>query len=377
MRAWTFQDTRQKRKLGDKAPWSVGWYDPDGAKRSKRIGAKSMAEKYQRKLEGELAGGTYQNSSRKAWSDFRAEYEEKILPRLAVRTQRVVVIAFNHFERISQPKRVDAIKTQTVDEYVAQRRTERGLKRGSKLSPGTINRELRHLKSALQVANDWGYLPKVPKFRWVRESEEIGRVMTPEHFQVIYEACDAARLPRGLHCDPAEWWRAMLAFALTTGWRVEEILLLRRDDLDFRSGAIVTRAADNKGGRDDQDYLPSAVLELVKAIVGFEPVVFFWPHSSRVLWMEFARIQQVGGIHLPCPGANEHECSPTCHTYGFHAIRRGYATLNADTMPAPVLQRKMRHRSFTTTLRYISLADKMKQATDRVYVPEFLKRKAT
>jgi hypothetical protein len=30
-------------------------------------------------------------------------------------------------------------------------------------------------------------------------------------------------------------------------------------------------------------------------------------------------------------------------------------------------------RSFTTTLRYIALADKMKKSAERVFVPEFLK----
>ena len=46
-------------------------------------------------------------------------------------------------------------------------------------------------------------------------------------------------------------------------------------------------------------------------------------------------------------------------------------------MTAPVLQRNMRHRSFQTTLRYINLSDKMKKATEKVYVPEFLQvRKA-
>ena len=78
MKAWTFQDSRQKKNLGTKAPWSVGWIDPEGRRKSKRVGLKSAAVKYQRRIEGELAAGTYEHESRKQWSDFRVEFEEKI-----------------------------------------------------------------------------------------------------------------------------------------------------------------------------------------------------------------------------------------------------------------------------------------------------------
>ena len=59
MRAWVFQDHRQKQRLGAKAPWSVGWLDPQGKRRSKRIGAKSLAQKYVRRIEGQLAAGIF------------------------------------------------------------------------------------------------------------------------------------------------------------------------------------------------------------------------------------------------------------------------------------------------------------------------------
>jgi integrase len=103
-----------------------------------------------------------------------------------------------------------------------------------------------------------------------------------------------------------------------------------------------------------------------------ESLVWIWVDLEAALWVQFQRIQKAAGINLPCRYADRHSCNEACHLYGFHALRRGYATLNADRMPAPVLQRKMRHKSFQTTLGYIVLSDKMKKATEAVFVPGFL-----
>ena len=46
---------RPKKKHGAKAPWSVGWIDPDRVRHSKRIGSKALAERFARKIEGQLA----------------------------------------------------------------------------------------------------------------------------------------------------------------------------------------------------------------------------------------------------------------------------------------------------------------------------------
>ena len=71
MRAWLFQDHRQKRSRGARAPWSVGWIDQEGIRRSKRIGSKSMALKFARKKEGQLAAGTCESVTPKLWHEFR------------------------------------------------------------------------------------------------------------------------------------------------------------------------------------------------------------------------------------------------------------------------------------------------------------------
>ena len=131
MKAWLFQDPRQKQKLGTKnAPWFVGWFDADGRRRSKKVGSKSMAEKFARKKEGELAAGLLTTQVRKPWKVFRTEYEAKILPTLATGTQRCVREALELFQKIAKPCRVDAIRTQVIDAYVAARRQQRGRKKG-------------------------------------------------------------------------------------------------------------------------------------------------------------------------------------------------------------------------------------------------------
>ena len=121
MRAWIFQDFRQRQKHGPKTPWSVGWMDPEGRRRSKRIGSRSMAQKLRRKIEGQLAAGVYETQSRKSWSSFRTEYEAKIVPRLAHKTEQSIKTSLGHFERLIKPQKIATIKTPTIDDFIAQR----------------------------------------------------------------------------------------------------------------------------------------------------------------------------------------------------------------------------------------------------------------
>jgi hypothetical protein len=106
-----------------------------------------------------------------------------------------VADAIEHFERIIKPGQVQKIRAQTIDEYVSKRRLEKGKKAESRVSPATVNKELRHLRAALRIAHEWGYLPKMPRIRMVKEPEKLVRYVTPEHFAAIYAACDAAERP--------------------------------------------------------------------------------------------------------------------------------------------------------------------------------------
>ena len=137
--AWLYQSSRDKRKLGSKAPWSVGWLDPETRKQqSKKIGAKSRAERYARKIEGELAAGTYEKPARITWAEFRKRYEEHRRARNRASTLEGDGYAFDHFERLIRPGRLASIKTATIERYVDLRSQER-VKSGQTVSPATIN----------------------------------------------------------------------------------------------------------------------------------------------------------------------------------------------------------------------------------------------
>jgi integrase len=361
MTAWLFQNSRQRQQFGGKAPWSVGWRAPDGKQCSKRIGSKSLAEKFKRRLENELAAGTYNSHGRLTWAEFRTEYESKVMEGASASTAKETRMALNRFEKLVKPVRLVGIDSKLIDTYIARRRKQKGRTRAGeetaqKISVATVNKELRHIKLVLNRAVKWGYLPKLPDFEMQREPVKLKRFVEPNTFTAIYDNCNAVERPGDLPFEPAVWWEGMLLFAYCTGWRIGEILALRREDLNLDAGRAITRHSDNKGNRDDAVPLAGPVVEHLRRLACFEPVAFPWYYGERTLYRDFHRIQEAAGIPKPY--------------YGFHDLRRGFASMNAGQMSATELQALMRHRSFETTKRYINQAQQLTRTAEKVFVPD-------
>lgn len=375
--AWLFQDARRVAKVGEKqAPWIVGWYEPDGRKRQKRFASgskgKASAFRYQKQIEAELLTGTYNSKAPVSWKKFRKEWNADRAASLSAENRRCAEKALGNFERLCKPARVRNITRRTLDRYLAARRNERGFKQDSKVSPATLDKELGYIKSVLKVAVEWGYLPALPSVPRVRVPEKLVRFVTPEHFAAIYEQCDTATRPEIPNVAPGDWWRALLIFAFMTGWRIKEIRGLRAGDLDLDAGEAITRHGDNKGKRDERVRLHPLIVEHLRRLPHFDALVFPWPHGRKDLWRAFHAIQRAAEIKLECHESHKH--TESCEVYGFHDLRRAFATENAENLTAKELQTLMRHRSFSTTMRYISMARQLKETTtDKLFVPQ-LKR---
>jgi len=380
-KVWIYQRSGHVKKKGrNQASWYVGWYDLDNKRRSESCGpgvrGKNKAEKRQRHIQGALDHGVYQNPNKKSWKDFREEYETKLLPNLAPSSRLQIKAALDHFERLCNPGRIENITTQTIDQFVAGRRKEKGKNPESVVSPATVNQGLRHLKAALRIAIEWEYLPKMPKIRLLREPEKLVRYVTPEHFAKIYaEGAALAEIPqrRGQTITAEQWWKALFTTAYMTGWRIRELLALRWEDVDLATNTIITRHQDNKGKRDERVPVHPIVIDHLRTIQGNGHTVFPWHDDESKLWIEFGRIQRAVGIHLVCRESHKH--TDACHVYGFHDLRRSFATVNAKRLKPEVLQKMMRHRAYKTTLGYINLAEQIEEAVQDLRIPDVLQKR--
>jgi integrase len=361
--AWVYQDSHHVLTQGpDKASWYVGWLNQEGKRRCKSFGpgerGQKAAERYRRTIEAELMCGVYREKVRTTWESFRQDYREKILSGLAVRSREEITTSLNHFTRLAKPQKVFGISTQMIDDYVAARRQETNGK-GQPIAPATVNKELRHLRAALRVAKEWEHLGVLPKFRMEKVPAKLPVYVPPEHFAKLYEACEAAQLPTGQPYPAADWWRAILIMAYMTGWRIGQLLGLRREDVNLDAGTALSRASDNKGKRDQMVPLHPLVVEHLRKLVSFDPCLFPWHHRPAKVFDEFHRIQEAAEVR---PAGRQ-------RPYGFHDLRRAFATMNADRMTPDALQLLMQHRDYQTTQRYINTARQLHPALQNLYVP--------
>ena len=381
-RAWIDQDAKQVKKVGEaKASYYVNWYDPEGRPRCKSCGpgpdGLRAARKMKRRVEAELLTGTYNSNLKKPWGDFRAQYESQILAGKAAATRRQARMSLDNFERVVGPKLVSALKTATIDQFTAKRRSEtKRYSAADPVSPASVNADLRNIKACLTVAREWGYLESVPRFRFVKTITTLPVYVLPEHFMLIYRACDTATLPRAQGCTPGDWWRAFLVMAyVATGLREGQLLGLRRADLNLGAATLVVRGAveGNKGRRERLVKLHPLAVQHLRKLAGFGERVFAWPHDVRTLTAVFARIQKAAGIRLDCP--KDHEHKPACHRYSPHDLRRGFGTMNAPRLSPSELQHWMDHQAPATALKhYVNPTAEQDAVLGRLFVPAGLEQ---
>lgn len=360
----------------DEAAWLCFWRDPDGKQHSKSFGkgraGKRHANSFARTIEAELHLKTYARKSETTWDSFYREYCDSVVSQLSPSHGETTLRSLAPFVRIAKPRRMSAIDTRMLDSFISERKKERGREVGSTLSPAALHKELRYIRAALRIARDWGYITRLPKFRFPRVPETVKPWISLDEFGRVYDHCDAADLPVVPNVDTGDWWRAFVTTLFMTGWRVSQVRAIKWSNIDLDSGTILSPYAANKGRRDDFIPLHPVIREHIESIRGsFSDLVFPFvdahgiTQSTTIQLKRFQQIQKAAEItpRMKRPGL----------WYSFHDFRRGFATANASEMDVFELQRLMQHRSITTTQRYVAMAERLQRPVDRLVVPDRLK----
>ncbi len=393
-RAWIGQLKKQVAKVGeDKAAWYVYWNDPDtGRQKCKSCGpgkiGKSAANRLADTTHSQLVTGTYQSCDRERWghhldkstrqkplNTFMARFNEHIEGIANGVSLEAAQLSIKTFERIAKPSLMKSVNADMIDKYITKRLAEITKRKGpdgqrTKVSPATVNRELRYLKAALHLAVDWNFMDKVPRIRFQKLQQKLPTFVPPEHFAAIYQACSSATLPASLpNVTAAEWWRGLIVLLYMTGWRIGQAISLRWDEVDLEACTALSRSdvSGNKGKRDDRVPLHDLIVSHLRPLeASFQSHVFPWQNHLRVLWEEFVRIQEAvrlpGDMPMPKGGKNG-------AWYGFHDLRRGFATCNAEALDLFELQALMQHQSLETTKTYVNMVKRLKRAADGLFVP--------
>ena len=217
-------------------------------KRTTGTSKRKDAERVAHKWEAEINEGRDQRPSKTTWDAFRECCEAEKLSALAKKTRGSFTSAFNHLERVINPKKLSALTSATLSRFQAELRKE-GMKET------TIAAHLRHLKAALNWAVSMGLLHQKPDIRMPKRARGRklmrGRPISTEEFERMLAATSRVRP------HDAEAWQRYLTGLWLSGLRLEESTVLSWDldapisvDLSGRHPQFRIYAEAEKGCRD-------------------------------------------------------------------------------------------------------------------------------
>jgi integrase len=313
------------------------------------------AERAAAKWEAELLEGRYRPPVRMTWAEFRERYEAEKLAGLSPNTLEASDAAFNHLEKLVDPKDLNVLTSAVLSGF-------QSALRASGMKETTIATHLRHIRAALSWAVSMEILAAIPRIHMPARARGRtlmrGRPITAEEFERLLAAVAAIRP------DDAEVWSNYLEGLWLSGLRLEESTVLSWD-ADAAISVVLTGrhpklriwAEAEKGHRDRllpmtpdfAEFLLKTPLAdrrgLVFKITGLQTGQPITP--KRISRIVSAIGKKAGVVVNKADGKFA----------SAHDLRRAFGTRWAPKVKPATLQLLMRHRSIDTTLKYYVAQD--------------------
>ena len=162
--------------------------------------------------------------------------------------------------------------------------------------------------------------------------------------------------------DP-ETEKPLLLTVLFTAGRIDEVLRMKWEDVNFEKRTVTLWTKKRKGGQYEADKLP--MIEDLYDVLRRE-----WEKRKQNLWVFYN--EKTGTRYIKRPKMMRHLCmkvfEPVCRglkyyrgpVFGFHTLRHFITTFLADTekQSTKTVQKILRHKSTKTTERYIHSDDR-------------------
>ncbi|MCP4251019.1 MAG: site-specific integrase [bacterium] len=386
-------------RAGRTRKWAVRWFAPDGSRPRKTFDAKADANAFARHCvaEFESRGALARVRPRRVTlGDFVAELVKlRTGPRgqrMSIKTLREYRCILERFSVFVGPETpLEAVAMSDATRYLAGLRNSKSKRTKRRLSPESVNKHKRNLKSAFNVAvMQLRYLTINP-FVGLREDplpDHKVRYVTPDEYRDLLAACETTTKPL--------WWRTFLAVCYTIGARTDEAVHLTWADIDFENDAIQIIAKPSIAGvpawqpKDREARTIPAPVSTMRLLAEMhadapEGHEFVFIPQPRALWIklrteagkwvegqavinnlgrDFGRLA-VNAIKARRQAAVEDQTdapegsaestddeAPITPDLTPHDLRRSCISHWARKLAAPVVQKLAGHSSIQTTLRY-------------------------
>lgn len=216
--------------------------------------------------------------------------------------------------------------------------------KGTKRSPGTVNRYIASLSSVMTYGvRECGWIQDNPCLRVTKFKESKGRdrIASREEVQRILAACEQSR---------NEYLKVIVLIAITTGMRQGEITGLTWNCVDLERGVISLK--DTKNGKPRTISLVGEPLQLLKAHFLKQPshTQYLFPAKKR-----FGKIsiRKAWDEALKRAGIEDLRFHDLRHTFATYAAEAGASNLElATAMGHQTLQMLQRYTHMNATITH-------------------------
>ena len=322
-----FRETRcgKTKKDGHKhtsacygGPWYIDYIDNDGMRRREVGGyAKRDAAAVLARVREEIRQGKYvRKEGQKKFSEFAEVYIT--FAKNNKKSWERDMFSLRKLLPFFKDRRLKDIKPALIEAYKAKRKKE--------VKDSTINRELACMKHMYTLAVKWGETASNPvkHVSMFKERPSKMRILSYEEEQKLLEACNNTLRP-------------IIITALETGMRRNEILGLRRRDVDLGAGSI--RVEETKNGESRVIPVSSMLYGVLARLGKNGEYIFSQAGGGAVISVRTAfenAVKRAGIPHI-----RFHDLR---HTFGSRAVMSGVDLVTVKEL--------MGHKSINMTMRY-------------------------